>query len=334
MVFRIKSSRSVVLGVLLIASGMTMLLGPAGSGRLRGMTHWAFAHFGDAGMYLTSRVKGISLDAKPLTEPEAKKLTQENAALKRRVDSLEGKVLQQNRILTGVTRGSVFSKLFGPNRDAPVKLVAARVVAADSLPYGYGRMLNSGSRNGAKSGLLVTTRALWTDRKKKLPQNFVVLSDSALVGRVMETKAFTARMYMVNDRAFEIRANIHRRINPKNPRQFQPVDRMVELTDKNNLPIEVSAYGDGTTGLIVTGATKSDNVLPGDVLQTKPNDVLLPAVVEIGIVARVTDNPKSPGRVDIYVNPSADLPSLRDVYIVVPEVAPARPIPGNKRGKK
>jgi len=332
MVFGIKSSKSLVLGVLLVVSGMTMLLGPAGSGRLRGMTHWAFAHFGDAGMYLTSRVKGISLDAKPLTETEAKNLTRENSALKRRLDSLEDKILQQNRILTGVSRGSVFSKLFAPNSDTPVKLISARVVAADSLPYGYGRLLNSGSRSGAKDAMFVTTRALWTDRMKKLPQNFAILSDSALVGRVMETKAFTARMCMVNDRAFKIVANIHRRINRKNPRKIQFRGRMQQtLTADNNLLIPVLARGDGTTGLIVRDVPQLENVLPGDVLQTKSNDVMLPAVIEIGVVARVTPSPKHSGMVDLYVKPAADLPSLREVYIVVPEVTPGPP---KKRGTK
>ena len=307
-----------------------MLLGPGAAGQLRGLTHWAFAHFGDAGMYLTSRVKGISLDTQKLTRSEGKNLMQENAALKRRLDSFEDKILEQNRILTGVRRGSVFSRLFAPNSDTPVKLISARVVAADSLPYGYGRLLNAGSRSGAESPMYVTTRALWTDRKKKLPQNFAVLSDSALVGRLMETKAFTARMYMVNDRAFKILANIHRRLDPKNPRQVQLGDRMQTLTISNNLPIAVLARGDGATGLVVSEVPQSHNVLPGDVLQTKPNDALLPAEVEIGIVDKVTDSPQHAGMVDLHVKPSADLPSLREVYIVVPEAAPPEPKNGGK----
>lgn len=331
MIFGIKSSKSLVLGVLLVVAGITTLLGPGGGRSLRGMTHWAFAHFGDAGMYLTSRVKSISFDTPALTRDDAKNLTQENAALKRRLDVLESKVLQQNRVLTGVARGSVFTQLFGPDSDVPVKLISARVVAADSLPYGYGRLLNAGSRKGAKNGHPVTTRGLWTDRKKKLPQKFAVLSDSALVGRVMETKAFTARMYMVNDRGFSIVANIHRRIDQQNPRKVKLADRMGELTIANNLPVAVKACGDGATGLIVSGISKEYNILPGDVLQTMPSDAMLPAVVEIGIVDKVTDSAKHPGRVDLHIKPTADLPSLREVYIVVPEVAPAAPKNGRAK---
>lgn len=322
-----------MLGVLLVVSVITALSGPVTAGRLRGMMHWAFAHFGDAGMYLTTRVKGMIPDSQLLSEIEAAKLSRENSALKRRVDSLESKILRQNRILTGVTTGSVFSKLFGPDSDTPVKLISARVVAADSLPYGFGRLLNAGSRNGAADGLAVTTRTLWTNRRKKLPQNFAILSDSAFVGKLMETKAFTARMQMVNDRGFKIVANIHRRINPRAtpPRKVQFGDRMKTLTAANNFPISVYACGDGATGLIVSNVPRRHNILPGDVLRTKPNDALLPAIIEIGVVDSVTPSPKHSGMVNLHVKPSADLPSLREVYIVVPQAAPAA---AKQRGKK
>ena len=97
----------------------------------------------------------------------------------------------------------------------------------------------------------------------------------------------------------------------------------------NKVLVSVRARGDGATGLIVSGVPKSHNVLPGDVLQTKQNDAFLPAVVEIGIVDKVTDSAKHTGTVELHIKPTADLPSLREVYIVVPEAAPA----AKKRGK-
>ena len=315
----IKPSRPLLLAVLMLASIVTALLGPDTAGKLRSMVHWAFAPFGDAGMYLTTGIKQHTAGVESFSPAQVRQIKQTNQELRRRINTLETEVMSEKRT---VRNGKViFSRLFGPSSDTPVRLIPAHVVAADSLPYSWTRIVNAGQKRGAETSMYVTQHRLLTDRSKKLPENLAVLSGTVLVGRLIETGAFTARMRMVTDAKFEIHSQIRRVLNSKNPRIIQAGARMVELKRKINTSIEVRAYGDGARGLIVPEVRKVHNIRPGDVLQTRPDNGSLPIAVDIGIVEKVLDDPRHTGMVKLHIKPGADLPALYEVYIVVPGMA-------------
>ncbi len=315
----IKPSRPLLLAVLMLASVVTALLGADAAGKLRGMVHWAFAPFGDAGMYLTTRIKQGTAGVESFSPAQARRLKQMNQELQRRINTLETEVMDGKQT---VRNGKViFSRLFGPSSDTPVRLIPARVVAADSLPYSWTRLLNAGEKHGAETSMYVTQRRLLTDRSKKLPKNLAVLSGTVLVGRLIETGAHTARMRMVTDAGFEIPAQVRRVLNRKKPRIVQDGDRRVRLNREINTPIEVRAYGDGAKGLVVPEVRKVHNIRPGDVLQTRPDNGSLPVAVDIGTVTEVSDDPRHAGMVKLHIKPGADLPALYKVWIVVPRMA-------------
>ena len=306
---RVKSSRSLLLAGLLLASAVTMFLGAQTSGMLRGMVQWAFVPLGDVGMGVTTSLKG---HGEPKTD-EA-----ELQRLREQVELLAQRLAEERGYQNAGQR--VYTKAFGQSADSPVKLIAARVVAADTVPYGWTRVANVGSRDGAAAGMYVTERRVLTDRAKRLPENLAVLSSAGLVGRVVETGAFTARVQLVTDRAFVLRGQIRRVIDAQNPRQVQIGDRIVYLRRQYNVPVECRATGDGLGGLIVAHVPKMYNIRPGDVLETPPDDGALPAIVPVGKVVRVTDEPQNTGRVQLEVQPVVDLRSIRQVYLVVPEL--------------
>jgi cell shape-determining protein MreC len=305
-----------LLVVLMAISVATTLLGPSAAGKLRAMVHWAFAPLGDAGMYLTTNVKKLT-QPRPHVEPDrAETILEENEALRRKVQYLESQLLQAQRTLQG-GRG-VFSRLFHPSRAVPVRLIPARVVAGDSMPYGWTRIVNAGTRRDAVRGAYVTQRRVQTDRAEPLGENHPVLSTAGLVGRIVESGPFTARVQMVTDAGFDVRSEVHRVIDPQNPRMIQAGDQMVRLQPSNNAPIDATAFGDGAAGLIVPEVRKVHNIRPGDVLQVRPDVGALPAPALIGTVTDVVDDAEHAGMVRLIVRPAVDLPSLRDVYIVVP----------------
>jgi len=303
----------------MLLSLVVTLLGPAAAGRLRGVMQLLslpFAPFSDVGMYLTSGIKAHTAPAEELSDEQARQLQRENEDLRRRVNTLETHVQLARRAFTNGKQ--VFSSLFGPSDDTPVRLIAAHVLAADSLPYGWTRVVNVGERGGAAVGMYVTQRRVLTDRSKRLPENLAVLSGTALAGRLSESGAFTARLQMVTDKAFAIRAQVRRVINPRQPRMVRVGARLAPLRAEYNTPVEVFARGDGTTGLIVREVNKIHNILPGDALQTRPTIGSLPVAVDIGTVVKVVDDDEHPGRLTLHVRPSVDPASLREVFIVVP----------------
>ncbi len=313
----VKPSRSLTLGVLLLASVIMTFLSPATAGRVRSMLHWAFAPMGDAGMYLTTRVKKSTRPTEPVTADQAKQYKTENEILNRQVRFLVSKLTVMNDQIVGSK--TTISNLYGFHRDIPVRLIPGRVVSGDSLPYGWTRLLNAGEKQSAQPGQAVTTRILTTDREEKLPENLAVLSSQSLVGRLTESAAFTSRLQLVTDRGFTTTSQIARVIDPRNPRTVQHIDRLQTLTPLINRPVEVIAVGDGAGGLIVREVKKVHNIREGDKLQTRPDSPGLPVAVEIGTVSKVFDDPKHPGMMTLHVTPTSDLPALREVFIVVPK---------------
>lgn len=290
------------------------------------MVHWAFVPMGDAGMYLVSRVKQSTRPSEAITAEQARRFKSENETLHRQVRFLAAKLTAVNdRIQAGQT---VISKLFGRDRDLPVKLIPARIVAGDSLPYGWTRLVNAGEKKSVRPNMAVTTRCLLTDRAEKMPKNLAVLSGESLVGRLIESAAFTARLQLLTDRGFVISAHIKRIIDYNKPRTVQQYDRLRKLTPQTNRPIDVLVIGDGAGGLIASEVKKVHNIRLGDRLQTRPNSFELSVALEMGTVIKILDDPKHPGMVTLHIKPTAEMPSLREVFIVVPRAGS-----GKKGGK-
>ena len=212
-----------------------------------------------------------------------------------------------------------FSELFGPSRDLPADLVPARVVGEDALPYGATALVNAGERSGVGQGQLVVLH----DRSKAIQgSRLAVVTASMLVGEVVESSAFTARVRLVSDRAFKTSAHVFRVIEPRKPRTVMITSGSAAsrqtLTAANNNLLPVEARGDGQGRLIVESAKAYDNILPGDLLITSGQSQLLPVGIRIGTVTAVEDDAEHPQRVRLTVVPEVDLQALRDVLIVVP----------------
>ncbi|NBB95519.1 MAG: hypothetical protein GVY16_07235 [Planctomycetes bacterium] len=323
-------SRAVLAGVLLLVACVLALAGPGVAARLRSTVHWALAPLGDAGMYLTTAVKSRAVDRPDLTAGQAAELVAENRRLRGMVTTQREWLRRIHGQLQGGRQAfdRVFSRAYGPDADVPVRLVPARVVAGDSMPYGWSRLVQAGDRDGVEADMLATQRLLLTDRQKQLPDNLAALSGAALVGRVVETGAFTARLQLVTDEAFASRAHIGRVIDPQHPRQVQMRARMVPLTARINYPVEAYVRGDGRGQLVCEPLAASHNVQPGDILQTRGDEAMLPAAVVIGRVTDVSNDPEHPGMVLVRVEPLADLSALREVYLVVPRISR----PGERKG--
>jgi len=289
---------------------VTSMLGPKFSAHLRVIPQYALGPLGDGGMYLATGLKArLGNSPKPLTAPEVDEIIRKNEELLGRTIAAERKLAEYLR--HEKTRRNICGRVL----DFPCDLIPARVVAADAMPYGRTRLITGAS---GRAGMKVTTRRLLTDRSKALPERLATIHGTALVGRLMETGEFSARLQLITDAGFQIRARILRIINRQNRRRVTTAGRIQPLTGGINRLIEVLARGDGKGGMIVTGVQADENVRPGDWLVTRNDDALLPAQIRIGKVVEVAENAKDPHIVNLRIAPHENLDALREVYVVVP----------------
>ncbi len=308
-------SKPTILAVLIVLSVVSTLMGPRFSAALRRPVSWLVAPLGDAAMAVSTAIKGgLGLIAEP----------EELVRLRRRAEQLEGQLVAAARELGRLRRQQRGrASLFAATGDFPGELIPARVIAGDPLPYTRSRLLTQmGERRDAPPGSVVTTRLVYTGRKKGLPPRLAAMGANAMVGELMESGNFTARVRLVTDRGFETRAAILRKFDPDKPRPIRILRKgaAVEttLTPENRGLIPVKARGDGAGSLRVEQVPEYHNVLPGDLLLSTGRTRRLPVSVPIGRVAEVHDSGDHPQYSVLKVEPIADIEALRDVYIVYP----------------
>jgi len=297
------SEKTVLVALLLAAAGL-IAAGPGLAGWLRGLVAPALAPLGDGGVWLASSFRAAAgaggADAARRRAAELEDELGELRAQRGYWRSRADEYAQSLRDMRAFRR--LYSDRFGRVPDLPADLIPARVVAADALPYGRGRVVNAGGRRGVRPGQPVTTRRARTNRRKELlPPKLRAITPTALAGIVTETGPLTARIRLVTDRAFRMPARVYARWAG----QQEPRCVVAEIR------------GDGPGGLVLPDVKAGQGIRPGDEVVTQP-DALLPIEVRIGEVTEVVPQPKHPKFVTVRVRPYAELDTLRRVYIVAP----------------
>ena len=318
--FRYTKRRLLV--ALMVLSLATAVFGQRLVSPLRSAMHMLVAPLGDGGMYLVTSLKAYtgSREATGLSTAEIQKLQQGYEQVCDQLEEMEWRLAQEEarhrQELEGIQR---LRSSFQPRDDLPCELIPARVIAADSLPYSQGRVLNQGSYRGAAVGAPVLSRLLMTDRSKAMPPQLAVVTASALVGRLDWAGPFTARVQLLTDANFALRGVVRRQLDANHRRTIQILRKDaagdVPLTKANNLPVPVLAVGDGR-GSMIAEAGKNENIEPGDWLLTSGNDPDLRGEIRVGTVEEVLPKPADPLKVRLRVRPFVDFSSLRDVFIV------------------
>ena len=318
---RIALSRKHLLGLCLAFSMIACLSGPRLARPMRHLADFLLPPMSDAPMYLVTQLgsKLSAPDVRRVSLAEAKRIEEENEYLRRLVAYWR---YEREMFLQRAQELANFQRLYGPTKDLACELIPAWVVAAGSLAYDGSRVVRHGGSDKVPVGAFVTTRDLLTQRSKALPPWLAVVNRNSLVGQIVDSGAFTARLQLVTDAGFRLPCRIRRVISPTAPRMVTVTEgslpRRTTLTPENNEPIDVMAVGDGTRGLTVPNVKEYHGVLPGDLLLTAGRTASLPTEIHVGKVTKVQRDPKGVGFVTLHVQPHADLENLRDVYILSP----------------
>ena len=314
-------NRRTLLVVLMVLSAVCCAL-PAGvSNYLRGRLDLILSPLADGGTYVTTTLRGranSTLRWRPgsADSPQANEAVEEVTSywhyqMEMLRDHYERELAQR-----GLIQG-----FHERHPDFPCELIPARVVAADALPYEQGRTVRGAE---LPAGAMVTTRELYTGVEEKLPPNLTVLSTAGLVGQIELSSEFTARLQLITDRSYKLKAQIWR--DPAIERTIvvrgPGGDQSVPLTPANNTPIDVTIKGDGANG-VTDDVPFAHAVRPGDWIVTRGHSLEMPGRVRVAQVKTVTVHKTNPLMSVVYAEPYVDLSTLRDVYIVRPLTPPA-----------
>ncbi len=244
-------------------------------------------------------------------------LAEMDRSTRRRLAVCEQMIADQQQQLNAVrrTRGML-------GETFPCKLLPATVIGEGATVWDDAALLRTSSR--PTPGAPVTTRGLLINRPTAIPENVAALSESALVGRIVSSGAWTAHLQLITDPDFSARGLVVRLFYPDRQRLItveQPegertlmVRRPLQRSDE---PIPVSLFG-RRHDLVTAAVPARHGIEPGDWVITSGRDGFLPMNIRIGTVRTVEPVADSPKHVRLRIDPEADLEDLRRVTIVQP----------------
>ncbi len=234
-----------------------------------------------------------------LSAEESKKIERRLTVYQLRLASMHVRIedlMQQNAELCGIRDSG----------HAEGRLIRARVVAGDSLPWRQSQLVDQGTLAGVSGGAAVVS-GFFVDRGKddNVLGGMVVLAGESLIGEVIDASTHTARVILLTDPACPPRAVQLARPSPDGF-EIVPWLFMLRGAGGNHMVIDGVEHG-----LIDQGT-----IQVGDVVLTSTSDDRLPVPVVIGTITRVRREDDNAALYNLLVEPTVDARKLGHVYIV------------------
>lgn len=244
-----------------------------------------------------SAVPGESYEA--LTREKAA-VEHQAAALAARVEELESEVA----VLTATRLWAVADQRLG----ASGRLIPARVVSQDILPWRSSRLLNAGSVQGVQDGAAVTSHEFTVDRGEdaELRSGLAILLGETLIGEIEQTGTHTSRVKLLSDVSVQRKVRIGRWTGDR----FQLVDRYFWMSGRGSGRMEIRDVErkDVERGVIQVG----------DTVLSDPQSDALPAAMTIGKITEASADRDNPLFAVLTISAAVPEESLRRVYIYDP----------------
>jgi len=314
-----KPSKGMVLVGLCLASGLCMAW--PGSRRLCGTARPVVVALSWVGMAAPVTVR---TRLREQTDTPARQAAERTRALQQVIASQQQTIRSQQKRIAALAGWR--SKLGGFR----CRLVEARVLGAEAVPVRDRRLVNAGANRAVAEGDLVTTRRLVHEMPVALPPGLVVLGTNYVVGRMVDTRAYSGTLQLVTDPSFEMHATLWRLVAPGHKRMvyvrtpdggrrkvFLAHDGKTPGLHAVGEPIVAQATGDGRH-VVLRDVPADHGIAAGDLLTTSSGWQLAPFQLRIGQVVRTVREKANAHFVTVYVQPFADLGGLSDVYVIQP----------------
>jgi len=243
-------------------------------------------------------------DAAPVPRSAVQILERERDALEHQVAALSTRVLELEEEVgvLSATRlwGGEGGRLGGRGR-----LIPARVVAPDMLPWRSSRLVNAGSLQGVRRGAAVASRYFSISRGEAdgLRPGLAILLAETLVGDIVETGTHTAHVRLVSDVGVEMKVRLARRTDAG----FEPLDRFFWLMGRGGGVMEIRD--------VERREVEAGGIRIGDLVLSDHTSANLPASMVIGKVVAIDSDRHNPLLSVLTVKAAVDPASLRRVFV-------------------
>lgn len=301
-------STKVILSALLLISAAAILFPQRWTGGLISLVQ-VIVPFQDAATVAVDAVSSLG-EVRPSAVPneahealkrEKAAAEHQAAALAARVEELEGEVA----VLTSTRLWSVAGQRLG----ASGRLIPARVVSRDILPWRSSRLLNAGSVQGVQDGAAVTSHVFTVDRGEdaELRSGLAILLGETFIGVIQQTGTHTSRMKLLSDVSVQMKVRIGRWTGER----FVLVDRYFWMSGRGSGRMEIRDVErkDVETGIVQVG----------DTILSDPQSDVLPAAMTIGKVTAASADRDNPLFAVLTITAAVPEESLRRVYIYDPQ---------------
>ncbi len=292
------------LAVLIVISIVALLLPGRWTGKLISLMQ-VIVPFQDGAAIATDSIAGvISADNGTVSRRAFEALEREKAALEHRVAALATRAaeLKKEVDLLAATR---LWDVDGHRLGARGRLIPARVITEDLLPWRSSRLVTVGTLQGIRRGSAVTSRVFTIDEGDAggLRGGMAVVLGEAFIGLVEQVGTHVSRVKLLSDVDVQMKVRVGRFTDDG----FVSLGKYFWLTGQGNGVMEIcdAQRRDVETGLIQIG----------DVVLSDPTSDILPAAMTIGRITAIEPDRDNPLLSIATVNSVIDERSLRRIYI-------------------
>jgi cell shape-determining protein MreC len=296
---RRKHNRHTLLFALLLVALVGMLLPARITGKFINLVQ-VIAPFQDwAGRSADSAGAVVSPSDPAPSAKDWQRLQRENAALRHQLAALSGNFEQLERdfaAAAGIRRLGLSGG----------KLIPARVVAEDALPWRESRLVNAGLLSGIRRGSAVASNlfTIAPERADAVAPGKMVLSGEVLVGFVEQVGTHTARVRMLTDRQTQLKVTIARYRDGV----FHPLDAEFYLVGTGGRQLEVRD--------VDHRYIRNESIQVGDSVITVAGSRHLPVALTVGEIKAITPDPDNSLLYRLTVDPPVAGDDLRSVFVI------------------
>ncbi len=222
------------------------------------------------------------------------------AALALRTADLE----KQVEVLTATRMRNVDGGRIG----ARGRLIPARVLTDDLLPWRSSQLITAGSRNGSREGAAVMSNffSIETVDVEGLHPGLAIVLGEIYLGVVDQASLHTSRVRLVTDPATEMKVRIGRASDDG----FLVVERYFWMVGLGGGLMEI--------GDVEARAVTEGTVAVGDWVLSDPLDPALPSALVIGQISQIDKDRKNPLFAVLTVELAVPLEKIERVYVYDP----------------
>ena len=306
-----QASRRTYLAILPVIAITALLLPAEWTGKLISLAQ-IIVPFQHAATVTADSVGQALRPNKPTVSPEEyEALERKKAALEHQVAALAVRVAELEKevdILTATRLWDAAGKRIG----ARGRLIPARVITDDLLPWRSSQLVNAGTLQGVERGSAVTSRLFTIDQGDTdgLDRGMAVLLGEVLVGLVEQAGTHTARVKLLSDVSVQMKVRVGRLTDSG----FAPLEDYFWLVGRGDGVMEI---GDAKRRDVEAGL-----IQVGDVVLSDPASGILPCAMTIGRITSIGPDRNNPLLSILTIEAALDETSLRRVYVYDPEADP------------